>query len=214
MRQPKIRLVAFDMEGCLTADPTVWEIMHRRLGTWASHGEPYWQRYLAGEFPYDEFARMDVAVWSGARHSDLIEAAGDVALMPGCAEILAQLHGDGVRTAVISNGLKCVADRFRDEHGVEFIHANEVETDDGLLSGGIRILIPYEDKGGVLRGLAERLGLHRGEIASVGDSRSDIAMFEASRISVAFNPVNREVAAAATHVLRDDLSPLLDILRG
>jgi len=213
VQQPGIRLVAFDMEGCLTADPTVWEIMHRKLGTWNSRGEPYWQRYRAGEFSYDQFARMDVTVWRGARMSVLVEAAREVALTPGCAEVLAQLHAGGVQTAVISNGLLCVADRFREEHGVEFIHANKVETDDGLLTGGISILIPYENKGEVLRALAAKLGLHRDEIASVGDSRSDMAMFASSRISVAFNAAHPEVAAAATHSLRDNLSPLLDILQ-
>ena len=212
MRQPGIRLVAFDMEGCLTTDPTVWEIMHRKLGTWASHGEPYWRRYRAGEFAYDQFARMDVAVWGGARLSDLAEAAREVALTPGCAEVLARLHAAGVRTAVISNGLMCVADRFREEHGVEFIHANRAETDDGLLTGGISILVPYEGKGRVLCALAAKLGLHRDEIASVGDSSSDMAMFAASRISVAFNPAHPEIAVVATHVLRHNLSPLLEIL--
>ncbi len=44
----KLRLVAFDMEGTLTCDPTVWELMHRRLGTWESHGLPYWERDAAG----------------------------------------------------------------------------------------------------------------------------------------------------------------------
>ena len=60
-----LRLVAFDMEGCLTDDPTVWEIMHRRLGTWDSHGRPYWDSYRRNELGYDEFARMDEAGWRG-----------------------------------------------------------------------------------------------------------------------------------------------------
>ena len=92
MAADEIKLVAFDMEGCLTADPTVWEIMHRKLGTWESHGHPYWKRYLAGEFGYDAFARMDVAVWQGAALSLLHEAAEEVPLMPGCAELLDALH--------------------------------------------------------------------------------------------------------------------------
>ena len=54
MTDHPIKLVAFDMEGCLTDDPTVWEIMHRKLNTWESHGDPYWRRYRAGEFGYDE----------------------------------------------------------------------------------------------------------------------------------------------------------------
>ncbi len=208
-----INLVAFDMEGVLTDDPTVWEIMHGKVGTWESHGEPYWDRYRAGEFDYDTFARMDVAVWSGADAALLHEAAGEVKLMPGCAELLAALSDAGVHVAVISNGLLCVADRFRREFGVEHIDANRAETRDGKLTGEIDIRVPYEHKGEVLRSLAAALGLGRGETAAVGDSTSDIEMFREAAVSIAFCSSHSSVEAAATHTVTErDLRPLLDIL--
>ena len=213
MAAPDIKLVAFDMEGVLTDDPTVWEIMHGKIGTWESHGEPYWDRYRAGEFDYDTFARMDVAAWSGASAAELLEAAGEVVLMPGCAELMAALSDAGVRVAVISNGLLCVADRFRREFGVQHIHANRAETADGTLTGEIDIRVPYESKGEVLRSLARELGLGRGEIAAVGDSTSDTEMFREAAVGVAFCSSHPSVEAAATHVVAErDLLPLLDVL--
>jgi phosphoserine phosphatase len=208
-----IQLVAFDMEGCLTAEPTVWEIMHRRLGTWDSHGLPYWERYLAGGVHYDEFARMDVAVWRGAPEGMLHEAARDVPLMSGCAEALNALRRAGVRLALISNGLMCVAGRFEREFAFSHVHANRAVSCEGVLTGGIEIHVPYEDKGRVLREMAAHLGLRREEIASVGDSGADVAMFRESAVSIAVRPREAEVAEAATHVLDDhDLRPILDIL--
>lgn len=213
MTQPRIKLAAFDMEGCLTDDPTVWEIMHRKLGSWESHGQPYWDRYRAGEFEYDTFARMDVAVWRGAALDLLAAAAQEVPLMPGCAELINALSKAGVHVAVISNGLHCVADRFRDEFGVEHIHANRVETHDGSLTGEIDIRVPYEHKGRVLRNLAAELGLARDEIAAVGDSPSDIEMFRQAAVSIAFRPSHPSVSAAATHTVDDkDLGSLAGVL--
>jgi len=211
----EIKLVAFDMEGCLTADPTVWEIMHRKLGTWESHGQPYWKRYKAGEFGYDAFARMDVAVWQGAPLSLLREAAVEVPLMPGCEEVLAELHEQGVSVAIITNGLFCVARRFEKGFGVERIYANEIRVKDDLLTGDIEIKVPYHSKGALLRVLATEFGLEREQIASVGDSLADIAMFHESRISIAFNPYDAAVIAAASHhVPNHDLTQVLSILRG
>jgi len=211
--QTRIRLVAFDMEGCLTDDPTVWEVMHRKLGTWESHGQPYWERYRAGEFGYDEFARMDVAVWKGAPARLLDGAAEEVSFMPGCRELLAALHSAGVTTAIITNGLMCVARRFRDGLDVRHIYANRLGEDGGALTGQISIDVPYDAKGDVLRDLAGRLGVSAAEIASVGDSPSDIAMFRASRIGIAFRPTKQAVAEAATCVVREkDLRRLLDVL--
>ncbi len=210
---PAVQLVAFDMEGCLTDDPTVWEIMHRRQGTWESHGQPYWDRYRVGELDYDTFARMDVAAWAGAPAEALDGAARAVALMPGCRELMDGLGSAGVRVAVISNGLVEVAGRFREEFGIEHIFANRVVTRDGRLTGEIEIRVPYGEKGAVLRRLAHAMGLRPAEVAAVGDSVSDIAMFEQSRVGIAFRPSDAAVSAAATHTVRTkDLRQLLPLL--
>jgi phosphoserine phosphatase len=204
--------VAFDMEGVLTADPTVWEIMHCKLGTWQSHGLPYWDAYRAGEFEYDEFARMDVEVWAGAPADLLREAVREVEFMHGCAELLGALREQGTHVAVISNGLLCVAERFRKAFGVRHLFANRVLIDAGKLTGGLEILVPYVSKGDVLRGLARDLGIGKDAIASVGDSDSDIAMFRESALGVAFRPVTRSVSAAADHVEHGDLRGLVGLL--
>jgi len=211
--QARIRLVAFDMEGCLTDDPTVWEVMHRKLGTWESHGQPYWERYRAGEFGYDEFARMDVAVWKGAPARLLDAAAEEVSFMPGCRELLAALHSAGVTTAIITNGLMCVAQRFRDGLDVRHIYANHLGEDGGALTGQINIEVPYDAKGDVLRNLAAQLGVTTAEIAAVGDSPSDVAMFRAARVGIAFRPSAQAVADAAGHVVvQKDLRLLARLL--
>ncbi len=44
----EISLVVFDMEGALTRDPTLWELMHVKNGSWESHGQPYWDEFKAG----------------------------------------------------------------------------------------------------------------------------------------------------------------------
>jgi len=174
-----LRLVAFDMEGCLTADPTVWELMHRRWGTWASHGAPYWRRFRAGEVDYDTFARLDVAAWRGAPAALLEAAARDVRLMPGAAALLARLRRRGVAAAVLSNGLLCVAERFRREFGVAHVFANRAVARDGVLTGELDLLVPYAAKGRVLADLAKRLGLERRHIAAVGDGPQDVALWRA-----------------------------------
>jgi phosphoserine phosphatase len=213
MSRSPIRLVAFDMEGCLTDEPTVWEIMHRRLGTWESHGLPYWQRYLAGTLAYDDFARMDVAVWGGASADVLFAAADAVPLMKGCRDLLEALAEHAVAVAIVTNGLQCVADRLVSLFGVRHVLANRVEIQDGRLTGGIDIRVPYRGKGEALRGLMRSVGLDASQVAAIGDSLSDAAMFEVARIGVAFRGTHSSLGDAATHVVEDpDLSKLRGIL--
>jgi len=209
-----IELVAFDMEGVLTRDPTVWEIMHRRLGVWEPQARSYWERYQAGEFPYDEFARMDTALWRGAPAGLLEQAARQVRWMDGCGEVLGALRRAGVRVVVISNGLLCVAERLAQEFDVGPVHANRALARGGALTGEIDILVPYDSKGALLRRVAAELGVPRERTAAVGDSASDIAMFREAALSIAFRPFHQSVADSAHHcVAGGDLRPVLSLLR-
>lgn len=209
----RLRLVAFDMEGVLTDHPTVWEIMHRRIGTWESHGLRYWDLYRAGRLAYDDFARRDVACWRGATVKDLIDAASQAPLMPGASELLAELVDAGVAVAIISNGLMRAAARFRDEHGVQHIRANAALHSDRHLTGELDLRVPYAAKGEVLRSLARELGVEREAVVAIGDGRADIAMFRQAGVSVAFCAASMEVRQAATHAVHErDLALLRALL--
>ncbi len=198
-----IQLAVFDMEGCLTADPTVWEIMHGKNGTWDSHGEPYWKGFLAGELGYDEFARMDVAAWRGAPAGMLRDAAAEVRLMPGCRELLHELESNGVAVAIISNGLMCVAERFaRISPGIA-LFANRALVKNGRLTGELRLDVRYDAKGEVLRHLMREHCADPRRVLAVGDGPADIPMFGLAGLSVAVCPTDDRVRRAATHVLEE-----------
>jgi len=210
----KIRLVVFDMEGVLTADPTVWEIMHRKLGTWDSHGLPYWNAFRAGEMGYDDFARMDTAVWKGAPTSLLAEAAAEVPLMPGCEEFFFDfLHRRGIATAIVSNGLTCVADRLAERFTIGYIAANEALNGNGVLTGELDLRVPYAAKATFLTAARERLNLSPEAVMAVGDGRADIGMFEQAGVGVAFCAEAEEVRAAADHVIDEpDLRRIIPLV--
>ena len=210
-----LRLVAFDMEGTLTADPTLWEIMHRKLGKWESHGLVYWERYCAGEMPYDEFAALDVAVWKGAPERTLLEAAEETPLMPGCADLLDGLRSRGVACVIVSNGLACLGERLMREHSVARVYANRHRARGGTLTGEIDIRVPYVAKGQVLARAMKEFGAKPEETAAVGDGEADAAMFAAAGLGVAFRPSDPRAVAGAAHVVpTGDLLEVGRILAG
>jgi len=212
MKANGIELVVFDMEGTLTASPTVWELMHLKVGTWHSHGLPYWEQYKAGALGYDEFARLDTATWKGAPVDLLDKAVEEVPLMDGCRELLAFLSGRGIRTAIISNGLERLGLRLAREFGIARVAANRELFRDGRLTGELELLVPFNEKGNVLTGLAAEMGVRMQGVVAVGDGPADIGMFERSAFGVAFQPSSCEVAARAKHVVdRADLRLLIPL---
>lgn len=209
-----IDLVVFDMEGTLTASPTVWELMHVKVGTWRSHGLPYWEQYKAGTLSYDEFARMDTATWRGAPVELLDRAVEEVPLMAGCRELLAHLAERGIRTAIVSNGLERLGLRLAREFGVARVLANRELLDDGRLTGELELVVPFAEKGEMLSRIAGEMDIPARRVVAVGDGPADIGMFERAGSSIAFLPSSREVAARAKHVIaQPDLRLLIPLLQ-
>ncbi len=204
--EKRIRLVLFDMEGTLTTEPTLWEIMHLKNGTWESHGLPYWETYKAGGMGYDEFARKDVAAWRDAPTRLYDRAAAEVPLMTGCEELMAWLSGRGIMSGIVSNGLLKLARRLQAQFDMRTCAANEAVVVDGHLTGELRILVPYAEKLRALRRIAADLGLATDEVLVVGDGPADAMMFGEAGRSIAFLPENASVAQAADCVIdRPDL---------
>jgi phosphoserine phosphatase len=215
MRHSGTQLVVFDMEGTLTADPTVWELMHLKVGTWESHGVPYWEQFKAGEIDYDEFARLDVGCWKGAPLEWLDAAVGGVPLMPGCEELLAFLVARGIHVAIISNGLERLGMRLGAQFGFANVVANREVVRDGRLTGELEIVVPFDGKGAALERIAERLGISLKAVMAVGDGPADVEMFRRAGAGVAFASTHAEVAEAAGHVVTErDLRALLPLFNG
>ena len=82
--------------------------------------------------------------------------------------------------------------------------------DDGRLTGEAVERVPEGGKGAIADQLMVELGVSSDTLLAIGDSTSDIALFERAGVSVAVNPSSDEVRAAADIVLEEaDLRPLL-----
>ena len=213
MAHADIQLIVFDMEGTLTTDPTLWELMHLKTGTWESHGQPYWEQFKAGAFGYDAFARMDVATWNNAPVALLDEAVEEVSLMDGCSDLMAHLAARGIKSAIVSNGLERLGLRLAGVFGMDRVAANREETSDGHLTGQLDVLVPFEEKADAMVRIAAELGIVPENVMAVGDGIADVAMFRAAGTSVAFLPENETVAAEADYVVRmPDLRQVMPLI--
>jgi phosphoserine phosphatase len=208
-----LRLAIFDLDGTLkqAADPYVY--LHRRLGTLEA-SQPFFAKAMAGELDYEEWLRLDVALWKGISRSEIEGHLREIAFLPGARDTVRTLKQSGVSTALISTGIDVHAQLVQQELGVDRIYANQIFFENGLATGQARTCVPEGGKGEIVARLQADLGVGAQECLAVGDGSSDADMFALVRVGVAVNPSSDRVRSAAQLVLEEpDLRPLLPRLR-
>ncbi len=180
------RLVVFDMDGTLIEGEIIEE-----LAKYANVGEKVSEithRAMAGEIEFKEALRARVQLLKGLPVSVLQEVAGGMKLNTGTYELISTLKAMGFKLALISGGFKFFADCLKEELGLDYIFANDLEIKDGILTGRIKgQIIDREAKGNIVKQLAEKEGLTREEIVAVGDGANDEIMLKNAGLGIAFN---------------------------
>ena len=206
-------LVCFDMDGTLTNIRSSWRWVHDCLGV---DSEPNYRAYLNQEIDIDEFMRRDIALWTGVKpdfsEKDLIRCFQTMPLVGGIQETVAALEDCGMHCVIISGGIDLAAEMLMKEFGFEDFIADHVNTNpDGTLTGEGTNKVNLEDKSIWVKEYQKRYGTTQERTVSIGNSFTDIPMFKASGLSIAFNPTDPYTEEAATHTVRsDNIADILD----
>jgi phosphoserine phosphatase len=180
------RLVVFDMDGTLIEGEIIDELAKQaKVGERVSE---ITHRAMAGEIEFKEALRERVQLLKGLPVSVLEEVAKSMKLSAGTYELISTLKAMGFKLALISGGFRFFADRLRQQLGLDYTFANDLEIKDGILTGSVKgPIIDREAKGNIVKELAEKEGLTREEIVAVGDGANDEIMLKNSGLGIAFN---------------------------
>ena len=205
----KIELVVFDVDGTLTQHSSVWWRLHELFGT-TKEGRVYFDQYFAGEISYQQWADYDVALWRGQPVSRVLKVVQDTRLVEGAKEAIESLREHGIHTAILSGGLDIMAEDIARRVGIEFVLTNKLVHKNGYLTGTVENVIGWAEKASHIQQVLDHFGAKREQTAFVGDGRNDMSVFGVVGLSIAFNPVDQEVADAATVAVREsDLRAIL-----
>jgi len=206
-------LVVFDMDGVLVDVRSSWVWIHDHFGV---NNDDSLEAYLEDEIDDLEFIRRDIALWKSRdqklRKKDIIEILNGAPLMPGCKECLSYLRGNDYRTAIVSGGLKPLAERISGGF-FDHIYANDIIDDGNRLTGEGILEVELNNKGKVFEELLEKEGVPAKKVVAIGNSHIDCPMLERAGLGIAFNPEDDLVRGSADIVIEEkDLSKVLEHL--
>ncbi|PFG42962.1 phosphoserine phosphatase [Isoptericola jiangsuensis] len=206
------RLVVTDVDSTFLTQEVI-ELIAEHAGT-RDEVAAVTERAMRGELDFAASLRERVATLAGLPVTVLDAVRDAVVLMPGAAELVAEVHRRGWEFGLVSGGFAEILEPLAAEHGITRWRANRLEVADGLLTG--RTVGPVVDrayKEATLREWAAELGLPLEATVAVGDGANDLDMIGAAGVGIAFaaKPVVREQAPYSLDGPRlDDVLQVVD----
>jgi len=208
----RYKLLAVDVDGVLTEVNSVWRHLHERLGT-LREAVVNAALFMEGRISYEEWARLDAALWRGVRVEEVMKAVSDVRLREGAVELVELARERGLKVVALSAGLSLIADRVAAELGIDKCLSNELVVRDGVVTGDVVVRVTCFNKGDLLLNICGELGIKPGEVVVVGDSEADISMMRVSGLAIAYNPSSPLVLSCAhLTIVSETLKPVADLL--
>jgi phosphoserine phosphatase len=194
----RYKLAIFDLDGTLTRERSIWEYIHKQLGKWYGFAEDYQKRFLAKEISYERFCQLDAEVWKGMRVDEILSIVKTVPFHAGAEDLTGYLKARGMKLALVSSGLSILSDWVHQKYGFDYSVSNELLSEDGFLTGKVRIQVFFDKKSTWVESILQQFGVKPEETLAVGDSRGDLDMFEMVGFSVAFNSSSPELERIAS----------------
>ena len=179
------RLVVFDMDSTLIEAEVIDELA--RLAGVGDQVSAITERAMRGEIDFSESFRARTALLHGLSEDALEKVARGLKITEGAEHLVATLRTLGYKTAILSGGFTYFARHLQARLGIDYIHANELDIADGVVTGKVvGAIVDGARKADLLRELAAEQNIDLQQVIAVGDGANDLPMLSIAGLGIAF----------------------------
>lgn len=195
------KLACFDMDSTLIEQEVIDELARA-----AGIGEEVAQiteSAMRGEIDFDESFAKRLALLEGLSTEVLDDICAQLTLSKGAKFTLSALKALGYHTVLVSGGFSYFAQRIAEQLGIDEIHANKLDIEDGKVTGYPQLPIVNGERKAMLTGkTAEHLGIAMTQVVCIGDGANDLPMMAEADLGIAYQakPIVQARADAAINV--------------
>jgi len=179
------RLICFDMDSTLIETEVIDELAER-----AGVGDEVraiTASAMRGEIDFRESFSRRVALLKGLDVSVMEEIARSLPITEGLERMMTILKRVGYKTAILSGGFTYFGNYLRQKYGFDYVYANELEIEQGKLTGRyVGEVVDGRRKAELLRLLCQFEEINIAQSVAVGDGANDLPMLNLAGLGIAF----------------------------
>ena len=180
------RLICFDMDSTLVHTECIDELAER-----AGVGDQVraiTESAMRGEIDFTESFTRRVALLKGLDESVMEEIAQNLPFNEGLGRMMKILKMVGYKTAILSGGFTYFGKYLQQKFGFDYVYANELEIEDGKLTGRyLGDVVDGRRKAELLKLLCQFEGINLEQAVAVGDGANDLPMLSLAGLGIAYH---------------------------
>jgi phosphoserine phosphatase SerB len=130
------RLILFDMDSTLIQCEVIDELA--KVYGVGEQVAAITESAMRGEMGFSESFRQRIALLKGMPESVLEGIANNLPITEGAPRLISNLKKLGYKVGILSGGFTYFARRLQKELGIDYVHANELDFEDGRLTGKVK----------------------------------------------------------------------------
>jgi phosphoserine phosphatase len=205
------RMIAFDMDSTLIQAEVIDELA-RAYGK-LDEVSKITEAAMNGELDFDQSLRRRLGLLKGLRTDVMDSIAHNLQLTPGAERLIRTVRALGYKTAILSGGFTYFGHYIQRKLGIDYVHANELEIEDGKLTGNvIGPIVNGARKAQLLQELALRENIVLDQVIAVGDGANDLPMLGVAGLGIAFHAKPRVRESAKQQISTAGLDGILYLI--
>ena len=204
------RLICFDMDSTLIHTECIDQLAER-AGV-GDEVKAITASAMRGEIDFTESFTRRVALLKGLDESVMEDIARNLPFNEGLERMMTILKRVGYKTAILSGGFTYFG-KYLQKFGFDYVYANELEIEDGKLTGRyLGDVVDGRRKAELLRLLCQVEHINLAQAVAVGDGANDLPMLGLAGLGIAYHAKPKVRAGARQSISSIGLDGILYFL--